>query len=80
MAKNLEDMATPHEAGLISGGLAASVAGAMGADLPQALLVGGLTYGVARAGQHLRRFTKGGPSVKESVNPNLNKHQNWNGR
>jgi hypothetical protein len=86
MAKNLEDMMSPHEGGLsvaapVVAGM--SVAGAP----PAAIMLGGLTaYGVGRAGQHLRRFTKGGPSVAETVaegkkrHPALNDKQKWNGR
>jgi hypothetical protein len=86
MAKNLEDMMTPHEAGLLTAGSVGSVVGMLTPTVMPALLAAGAGYAVGRAGQHLRRFTKGGPSVPETVaegnkrHPALNDKQNWNGR
>lgn len=86
MAKNLDDMMTPHEAGMLTAGTVGTAAGLMTAGVMPALLAAGAGYVVGRAGQHYKRYTQGGPSVQETIaegnkrHPALNDKQNWNSR
>lgn len=86
MAKNLDNMMSPHEAGLTMAGTAGSLVGMATASVMPALLAAGAGYVAGRAGQHYRRYTQGGPNVQETIaegnkrHPALNDKQNWNGR
>jgi len=86
MAKNLDEMMTPHEAGLVAAGTAGSAAGMVTANVMPALLAAGAGYVVGRASQHYRRYKQGGPNVQETIaegnqrHPALNDKQNWDGK
>jgi hypothetical protein len=86
MAKDLDEMMTPHEAGIALGSTAGTMAGMVTGQVMPALFTFGAGYVVGRAGQHFRRYTQGGPSVQETIaegnkrHPALNDKQNWNGK
>ena len=87
MAKNLDEMMTPHEAGLLNAGSVGSVVGMLTPTKPGFALLASLgAYAAGRAGQHFRRYTQGGPNVQETIaegnkrHSALNDKQNWNGR